>query len=147
MFRENINHIQRNIFDIFNLLSKKKRRLLEGSSGYYFYKTISYSINEEAFSCLYCEDNGRPNAPINSMVSSLILMNKHRWTYNQLFEEIHFNLLTRASSGLFNLEETPFDEATIFNFQNRVSKYFAVTGINLLVRQTRFSGLRLGVGG
>jgi hypothetical protein len=66
------------------------------------------------------------------MVSSLILMNKHRWTYKQLFEEIHFNLLTRASLGLFDLEETPFNEATIFNFQNRVSKYFAETGVNLL---------------
>lgn len=96
-----------------------------------FYQLIFCKIQEEDFQCLYSEKGSRPNAPINAMVSSLILLYKYNWTYEQLFKEIDFNLLTRTALGLNSLDETPFCPASIFNFQNKVNAYAIKTGINL----------------
>ncbi len=61
-------------------------------------------------------------------------MSRKGWTYEELFDRIDFDLLTRAALGLFTMEETPFCPATIFNFQNLLSEHHITTGENLLER-------------
>jgi len=65
------------------------------SSEYYFYNLIFCNIPEDIFAKLYSDKKSRPNAPINAMVSSIILIQRNNWTYEQLFEAIKFNILTK----------------------------------------------------
>lgn len=132
MFKENKNYLQTKLFSFMNLLSNKKRDKLMKSEEYYFFKMIFCNIKEEEFSILYSEKGSRPNSPINAMVSALILMNRRGWTYEELFNRIDFDLLTRTALGLSTLDESPFSAATIFNFQNRLNDYYVKDGINLL---------------
>lgn len=139
MFKKNTEHLQNNLYPIKNELSKEKKDKLEKSEEVYFYNTIFCNIKEEDFQAIYREDIGSPNAPINSMLASLILMNKHYWTYEELFNHIDFDLLTRTALGLQTLHETPYCQATLFNFQNKLCEYYIRTGNNLIERV--FDGL------
>lgn len=132
MFKTNDHHTQTDIFGLFNSLPERMKKKIEHSEEYTFYKLIFSNIKEDIFSGLYSDKKSRPNAPINAMVSSLILMHRYHWTYEQLFKHIEFNILTKIALGLDSLEEMPFCPATLFNFQNRLSRHFAETGEILL---------------
>lgn len=134
MFRENKKHFQGDIFGFEIQLPKSKLKKLYKSKEYYFYKLIFIRINEKDFSVLYSDKKSRPNAPINVLISSLILLQRNNWTYEELFNHIDFDLLTRIALGLFDLSEAPFSETTIFNFQDRLIDYYIKTGVNLLER-------------
>jgi len=132
MFKENKKHSQLNLFGYTNMVSKKLAKELQASEEQKFYELIFCNIKEEDFACLYSDKGSRPNAPVNCMVSALILQNKHKLTYEKLFDSIKFNLLTKTALGLQTLDEVPFSPASLFNFQNRLNSYFIETGINLL---------------
>lgn len=132
MFKENHKHIQNSIFGIHNTLPEALLKKLENSSQHIFYKLIFCNIREHDFSVLYSDKASRPNAPINSLVSSMIMKQKHNWSDSELFEEIAFNLLTKTALGLDKIDDIPFDESTYYNFQNRLKNYYIETGINLL---------------
>ena len=131
MFKPNTGHTQTNMFGFSNFISSDMLKELQESEEMKFYELIFCNIKEEDFACLYSEEDSRPNAPINCLVSALLLMNKQKLTYEKLFDNIKFNLLTKLALGLQTLDEVPFSEATIFNFQNRLSGYFIETGKNL----------------
>ncbi len=132
MFKKNIKHVQKDLFGFFNTLPDTMQQEIKQSAEYRFYNAIFCYIPEGIFSVLYSEKKSRPNAPINCMVSSLILMQRYRWTYEQLFNSMKFNLLTKIALGLDQLGEVPFSPATIYNFQNRLNKHYIETGENLL---------------
>jgi len=120
------------MFGLFNSLPENMKKKIKKSEEYTFYNIIFRNIDEDIFSQLYSDKKSRPNAPINAMVASLILMNRYNWTYESLFKHIQFNILTKIALGLDSIDEMPFCMATIFNFQNRLNKYFIKTGKNLL---------------
>jgi hypothetical protein len=132
MFKKNNHHTQTDIFGLFNSLPDRMKKKIEHSEEHTFYKLIFSNIKEDLFSGLYSDKKSRPNAPINTMVSSLILMHRYHWTYEELFKHIEFNILTKIALGLDSLEEMPFCPAALFNFQNRLSTHFAETGEILL---------------
>jgi hypothetical protein len=131
MFKKNKKHGQQDIFcgDPYALSDAFKK--LENSEYYFFYKTIFCNIDEEMFAPLYCSDNGRPNAPINVMISALILKEKKNWSYKEMLENVENNLTTRTALGLFSLGNMPFNEGTIFNFMNRLHNYEQSNDVNL----------------
>ncbi len=131
MYRRNEKHIQKDLFDLDPFSMLELQNEIEKTEEYFFYETIFSHIDEDLFAPSYCEDNGRPNAPINAMVSALILKEKRNWTYEEMFKEIKYNLLVRASLGLFSLSGMPFNQATLFNFQNRLKDYEEKTKVNL----------------
>lgn len=132
MFKKNTQHKQMNIFGFANCISATMSEELKASEEQKFYELIFCNIKEEDFACLYSDVDSRPNAPINCLVSALLLQNKQQLTYERLFHNIKFNLLTKIALGLQTLDEVPFSEATLFNFQNRLSSHFIETGENLL---------------
>ena len=132
MFKQNTKHTQSNIFGYTNIISEKMAKELQESEEQQFYELIFCNIKEEDFAPLYSDIDSRPNAPINCLVSALLLQNKQRLTYERLFHNIKFNLLTKTALGLQTLDEVPFSEATLFNFQNRLAIHFIQTGENLL---------------
>jgi Transposase DDE domain/Transposase domain (DUF772) len=123
MFKKNKGHLQQDIFCEDPFAVSRVFKKLEKSEEYFFYKIILCNIDEDMFSPLYCNDNGRPNAPINVLVGAIILKEKRNWTYKQLIKEVEYNLAARTALGLFSLDDMPFNEATNFNFLNRLRAY------------------------
>ena len=132
MFKKNTGHVQKNLFGLFNSMNDKQQQEVKASSEYYFYHLIFCNIPEDIFANLYSDKKSRPNAPINAMVSSIILMDRNKWTYEQLFRAIKFDLLMKIALGLDTIDDIPFCPASLFNFQNRLSDHFNETGENLL---------------
>lgn len=132
MFKKNTRHTQSNIFGYGNIISEKMANELQQSEEQQFYELIFCNIKEEDFSCLYSETGSRPNVPVNCVVSAILLQHRHKLTYEKLFNSIKFNLLTKTALGLRTLDEVPFSEASLFNFQNKLNTYFIETGTNLL---------------
>lgn len=132
MFRKNKKHFQNNLFGFTNPLTENLQKEILDSEYKKFYELIFLHIKEEDFECLYSELGSRPNAPINVLVSSIILMHRHKWTYEQLFQQIKFNLLVKTALGLNTINDIPFSEATMFNFLLRINRHFVKTGENLL---------------
>jgi len=97
-----------------------------------FYNIVFTNINESDYKVLFSEKGSRPNAPINVLVSALIIKERKSWSYEELMSSIIFDLRTKAALGLSSIDTKPFSRATIFNFQNRIAEYEEKTGINLL---------------
>lgn len=132
MFKTNSDHLQSDLFDLFSFYPKSLWKQMRQSEEYCFYQLIFSKIKEKTFSVLFSAKKSRPNAAINVLVASLILMNRFQWTYEELFKQIKFNILLKIALGLKKLDDIPFCPATIFNFQNRLNKHFVETGENLL---------------
>ncbi|MCK5853412.1 transposase [bacterium] len=96
---------------------------IKGTEEASFYEQVFKNTDENIFSPLYCSDNGRPNAPVNTIFAALVLKNRNGWSYSELIKELKFNLAARYAVGIFDFREIPFNEATIFNFLNRVKDY------------------------
>jgi len=132
MFKKNLTHKQAQLFGSSFYINKDKQKRLENSSGGHFYRLVFCNIEEEDFSVLYSTKHSAPNAPINCMIGALLLMQKHSWTYAQLFEQIDFNLETRYALGLQDLDKVPFTEPTLFNFKSRLNTHLVNTGEDLI---------------
>ncbi|HKZ41380.1 MAG TPA: transposase, partial [Candidatus Hodarchaeales archaeon] len=132
MFRKNTTHHQTQLFNFSAMVPQRMLKGIEESEEAKFHEIIFSNINEEDFRCLYSEVDSRPNAPINCMVTAIFLHYRRSWTYEQLLENIQFNLLTKVALGLQTLDELPFVESTLFNFLNRLASHFVETGENLL---------------
>ena len=142
MFRANEQHRQRSLFGVENQLPERKRRKLLNSWAGDFYKEVFCQIHEEDFAVLYVENNGRPNQPVNSLVGATLLQNSKGWSWDELFDRLDFDLLTRHAVGLDGLEDRPFCLATYANFRNRLLLHYNETGENLL--ETVFDSLTPG---
>jgi hypothetical protein len=132
MFRENSSHIQENLFGTTSHLSKQQQKRLEKSREYFIYDNFFSQIDESIFSPLYFENNGRPNAAVNSLVTAAMMQSHNGWSVEYLIDQINFNILTRTAVGLKSIDGTPFCEATYYNFQNRLQSHFEKTGENLI---------------
>ncbi|HET54646.1 MAG TPA: DDE transposase [Ignavibacteria bacterium] len=132
MFRKNETHLQRNIFSFQEELPKTQQKQLYQSEEYKFYELIFCNIDEEIFKDLYSDVESRPNAPINTMVASLVLKERYDWSYTELFKQIGFNLLTKTALGLNQIDEIPFCQSTLFYFQNKLNNHYIKSGENLL---------------
>lgn len=131
MFKKNTKHLQGDLFGLFHTLPKSMVEDIKKSKEYHFYNLIFCNIPEEKFAVLFSDKTSRPNASINGMVAALILKEKNGWTYEQLFDFIKFNILTKIALGLDRIDVMPFCPASLFNFQNRLASNFIETGENL----------------
>ena len=132
MFKKNEEYKQYDLFDLKFILSDKQNNLLSNSIEHSFLVNIFSRINENNFKELYSNKKSRPNVPVNQLVGSLILKHLFNWTYNDLFRNLNFNILTRYALGINSIEENVFSEATIFNFQNKIINHYVNTGQDLL---------------
>ena len=139
MFKENIDHLQPTFFDMGSHLSETRKKRLEESEENTFYNMVFCRINEKDFQHLYSDNGSRPNAPVNRMVSAVILKEKKGWTIKEMKDQVDFNLKTRRAIGMNDFKEESFCEATYFNFCNKLLAYYVETGENLL--EQVFDGL------
>ena len=132
MFRKNDDYKQYDIFGVNDSLSEKQSKLLSNSIEHSFFENIFSNIKEDDFKVLYSDKKSRPNVPVNQLVGSLILKHLFNWTYEALFRNLNFNILTRHAIGIQAINESVFSEASIYNFQNKIINYYTETGKDLL---------------
>lgn len=123
---------QPELFGFENEPGNKARKALEGSKEKWFYYLILRNINELDFRDLYSDKVSRPNAPVNILVSALILKELKGISYDELMDSVMFDLRFKTALGLSDIGEVPFSRATLFNFQNRILDYQQQTGLNLI---------------
>ena len=103
MFRKKDS--QRTLFESRNLVPPAKQRRLQASWAESFRRRALPLIDEAEFSSLYCDDNGRPNQPVATVLGVLLLKEMFALTDAEALEQLEFSLLWQHA-----LELTP-DEA------------------------------------
>ena len=111
MFKKNETYKQKNLFGIENKLTKRQQKMWDNSKEHKFFTSIFTKIDEEKFKVLYSNKKSRPNVPVNQLVGSLILKHLHDWTYEELFSQMSFNMLSRHSIGIDDWQEDIFSPA------------------------------------
>lgn len=106
-------------------LSERKAKLLSDPGGWHnlFYKNIVRPLDESRFSVLFCENNGRPNAPVKVLVGMMILKEGNGWSDEQLFDQCRFNIKVMKALGLAHLKDDVPVESTYYEFRGRLAKY------------------------
>ena len=123
MFRKNDDHSQHILFNDVYSLKPSVAKLLSQSWAPIFYKQVFCKINEDSFAPLYCSDNGRPNFPVNILLSLEIIKNLFDYTDVEIVEQFHFNLQVMHALGINNIGEISLAPRTIYDFRERVFNY------------------------
>lgn len=139
MFRKNTKHQQPALISAASELPEKQRKHLEKSWAQTFYTEFFSRIDEEAFSSLYSNVGSRPNIPVNVLVGLEALKTGFGWSDQDLYENYCFNIQVRYSLGYDRLGDGDFEIRSLYNFRERLSRYNAEQGINLL--EKAFEGI------
>jgi hypothetical protein len=132
MFKKNAKHQQPALISAASELPEKQRKRLENSWASTFYQEFFCRINEEAFAVLYSEVASRPNVPVNVLVGLEALKAGFGWSDEELYENYCYNLQVRYALGYDRLGDGDFEIRTLYYFRERLSKYNAEKGVNLL---------------
>ena len=98
MFRK--QDAQRSLFETINLVPAAKRDRLEASWAEPFRARALPLIDEDLFAPLYCEDNGRPNRPVQTVFGVVLLKEMFDLTDAAALEQLEFNLLWHHALAL-----------------------------------------------
>jgi len=132
MFRKNTKHQQPALISAASELPEKQRTRLANSWAGTFYREFFRRLNEEAFAELYSDLPSRPNVPVNVLVGLEALKAGFGWSDAELYENYCYNLQVRYALGYDRLGDGDFEIRTLYYFRERLSKYNAEQGINLL---------------
>jgi len=98
-------------------------------------------INESKFEALYCNDNGRPNTPVNVVIGSLILKELIGLVDEELVDSVVLDPRFQYALRLTSLEEIPYSDRTPSRFRERLYRHELETGEELLKEEIeRLSG-------
>jgi hypothetical protein len=128
MFEENHRHKQRDIFDWESNLPKKVKSHM--AIWETLRKEVYEKVDENSFSVLYPSHTGRPNSPINQLVTLLTIKELFDWTFRELEESmsLHIGLLHACS---IPMGESTVSLRTITNFIQSLREYQDKTGVDL----------------
>jgi len=140
MFTPNNEHRQKSLFSNEQSLSDKMKKRLNNSWAELFYTDIFCKIDESIFTPIYCENNGRPNFPINILVGLEILKELHNHTDEILYDRFLFDMLYQHALGIENIDEYDFSIRTLYNFRSALSSYDQNNNTNLM--KSVFENLR-----
>ena len=130
-FRKNQSN-QLSLEDRLNKLTNRERRILENSWAKPFGDRIFPLINEDRFKVLYCNDNGRPNTPVNIVIGSLIIKEMMQQTDEEILESIILDPRYQYALHLTSYDEIPFSDRTMSRFRERLYYHEMDTGEDLL---------------
>jgi hypothetical protein len=117
MFRE--RSPQGSLFQSAFLFSEEKFRRLEKSWSDMFQARALPLIDEKCFAEMYCDDNGRPNRAVQTVLGVLLLKDIFKLTDEETLEKLEFNLLWHHVLRL-TLEEAHLLQKTLHNFRSRL---------------------------
>ena len=114
MFRK--RDAQGNLFESSLLLPAAKAERLRASWAETFRTRALPLIDEEVFAPLYCDDNGRPNRPVETVFGVLLLKEMYGLTDAEALEQLEFSLLWHHALHL-TPEEAHLCQKTLHNFR------------------------------
>ena len=117
MFRKKDS--QRNLFESRNLVPAAKQRRLQATWAETFRAHALPLIDEEQFTPLYCDDNGRPNQPVATVLSVLLLKEMFALTDAEALEQLEFSLLWQHALEL-SPDEAHLAQKSLHNFRARL---------------------------
>ena len=123
MFRKNNSHDQDRLFSHFEDLDIRLKNRLLKTWAPLFYEHVFSQIDEAPFAVLYCDDNGRPNFPINILLSLEFIKHWKDLTDEELLEQASFNYQVAFAIGLRNLGEEYIAPRTLYNFRERIYRH------------------------
>jgi hypothetical protein len=139
-FRTNGNQ-QISMSDRLNNLTDRERRILDKSWAKPFGDRIFPLIDESKFEVLYCNDNGRPNTPVNIVIGSLLLKDLMQVTDEELLESVNLDPRYQYALHLTSCDEIPFSDRTVSRFRERLYWHEIETDEDLLKEEIeRLSG-------
>jgi hypothetical protein len=132
MFKKNNKHQQPALISAASELPEKQRKRLENSWAGTFYQEFFCRIDETVFAVLYSEAGSRPNVAVNVLVGLEALKAGHGWSDEELYENFCYNLQVRYALGYDRLGDGDFEIRSLYYFRERMRKYNAEKGVNLL---------------
>lgn len=132
MFRKNTQHLQPAIISAASELPEKQRKRLEASWAGTFYKEFFCRVDEEPFTVLYSDKASRPNVPVNVLIGLEALKAGFGLSDEELYARYCYDLQVRYALGYDRLGDGDFEIRTLYYFRERLSRYNAEHGINLL---------------
>lgn len=132
MFIKNTKHQQPALISAVSELPEKQRLRLEQSWAGTFYTEFFCRLNEEAFAVLYSDVPSRPNVPVNVLVGLEALKAGNGWSDQELYENFCYDLQVRYALGYDRLGDGDFEIRTLYYFRERLNRYNAEKGVNLL---------------
>ena len=132
MFKKNTTHQQPALISAASELPEKQRKRLESSWAGTFYNQFFCRIKEETFAVLYADIPSRPNVAVNVLIGLEALKAGYGWSDQELYENYCYNLQVRYALGYDRLGDGDFEIRTLYYFRERLSRYNAEQGINLL---------------
>jgi len=131
MHRRNSSHQQRSLFDWDILMSHSK---LEDSIWHTIRQQIFEKVDEDFFSPLYSEKMGRPNTPVNVLVTLLTIKEMYDFTFRELESQMDYHIGVQYACGCGAGEQVT-TLRTITNFLKNLRTYHQQTGIDLFDRE------------
>ena len=123
MFKENNLHLQESFLTSKVWMNNSIRERLIRSWASVFYNIVFSGIDEKIFSILYCQDNGRPNFPVNILLSLEYI--KHLFDYSdaELIEQFYYNYQIAFALGINNVGEINLAPSTLYEFRKKIYQY------------------------
>ena len=112
-------HPQVTMFESSYLVPEVKAGRLRASWAETFRARALPLIDEDLFAPLYCQDNGRPNRPVQTVLGVLILKDMYDLTDAEALERLEFDLLWHHALSL-TPEEAHLPQKTLHNFRARL---------------------------
>lgn len=113
-------------------LTARERKTLENSWAKVFADELFPKIDEEPFRVLYCENNGRPNTPINVMVGASIIKELRDYSDDDIVESLQLDIRLQYALHTTSFEEQPLSDKSLQNFRKKCYKYELETGNDLM---------------
>jgi hypothetical protein len=125
-------HQQISMNDRLNNLTDRERRILKKSWAEVFATRIFPLIGESTFEVLYCDNNGRPNTPVNVVVGSLLLKELIGINDEELVESVLLDIRFQHALHLTSFEDIEYSDRTPSRFRERLYRHELETGKDLL---------------
>ena len=124
MFKENNDHTQVQLLNTSTWMSPSIKKKLLKSWAPIFYEHVFCKIEEKIFAPLYSEDNGRPNFPINILLSLEFIKHLFDYTDEELIDQFYYNYQVAYALGIQTLGEINLAPRTLYHFRSRIYQYF-----------------------
>jgi hypothetical protein len=123
MFRENNDHLQQTLITSEIYMNPAVLERLLKSWAAVFYSAVFCKIKESIFAVLYCSNNGRPNFPVNILLSLEYIKHLFNYTDEELVEQFYFNYQIGHALGIKNVGEMNLCPGTMYEFRRRLYRY------------------------
>ena len=128
MFKKSYKHKQTEIFDWdFSLPNQDK---LQKSIWYTLRSEVFDKVDESSFNVLYPSHTGRPNSPINEIVTLLVIKELYDWSFRELEDHMYWNIGVLYACGQ-SIGTSTVSLRTLTNFIRSLREYQDQTGVDL----------------